>query len=192
MVMDTLVDGAIVHSLPDNYPALLTLRARNMPLVIVDAPALPGVPLVGIRDRQAAGSQMRHLLELGHQRIGILVERLRPDGRRGRADPARWSNSPERVVRERIEGYRLAYEEAGHRFDAVPIIEVGAFDRADHPELHRPATLTADPCHEMVVQAPAAPSLTALARSISAMCSSAQARTAASGPSSERPRSVSR
>jgi DNA-binding LacI/PurR family transcriptional regulator len=89
---------------------------------------LPGVPLVGIRDRQAASSQMRHLLEIGHERIGILVERLRPDGRRGRADPARWSNSPERVVRERIEGYRLAYEEAGHRFDTVPIIEVGAFD----------------------------------------------------------------
>jgi len=123
-----LVDGAIVHSLPDNHPALLTLRARNMPMVIVDAPALPGVPLIGIRDREAASSQMRHVLELGHRRIGILVERLRPDGRRGRADRARWTNSPERVVRERIEGYRLAYEEAGHRFDTVPILEVGAFD----------------------------------------------------------------
>jgi DNA-binding LacI/PurR family transcriptional regulator len=123
-----LVDGAIVHSLPDNHPALLTLRARNMPMVIVDAPALPGVPLVGIRDREAASAQLRHVLELGHQRIGILVERLRPDGQRGRANRSRWTNSPERVVRERIEGYRIAYEEAGYHFDAVPIIEVGAFD----------------------------------------------------------------
>jgi len=123
-----LVDGAIVHSLPDNHPALMTLRASNTPMVVVDAPELPGVPIVGIRDREAAAQQLSHVLELGHTRIAIIVERLKPDGRKGFAGRERWVNSVERVVRLRIRGYEDACAAHGVDFDRASIIEVGAFD----------------------------------------------------------------
>lgn len=125
-----LVDGIIVHSLPDDHPALLTLRSRGIPIVIVDAPHLAGVPLVGIPDRQAARGQMEHVLQLGHERIGIIAERLIPDGFRGYVTEERLALGTERVVRERVTGYREAYEAAGGNFEAVPIVEAGAFDVA--------------------------------------------------------------
>jgi DNA-binding LacI/PurR family transcriptional regulator len=123
-----LVDGAIVHSLPDNHPALMTLRASNTPMVVVDAPELPGVPMVGIRDREAAAQQLDHILELGHSRITIIVERLKPDGRKGFVGRERWANSVERVVRERIRGYESSCEAKGIDFQSVSIVEVGSFD----------------------------------------------------------------
>ncbi len=123
-----LVDGVIVHSLPDDHPALLVLRSRDIPMVIVDAPRLPGVPLVGIRDREAAREQVRHVMGLGHSEIGVIVERLRPDGHRGEVSVARRHDMVERVNRERVEGYREEFESAGVDFDKIPMFEAGAFD----------------------------------------------------------------
>jgi DNA-binding LacI/PurR family transcriptional regulator len=125
-----LVDGVIVHSLPDDHPALLTLRSRGIPIVVVDAPQLPGVPLVGISDRAAAREQVEHLLGLGHRRVGIIAERLVPDGFRGPVDAGRRARCAERVVRERITGYQEACEAAGLDFDHVPVVEAGGFDLA--------------------------------------------------------------
>lgn len=130
-----LVDGVIVHSLPDDHPALLVLRSRNIPIVIVDAPRIGGLPLVGIRDREAAREQIRHVMELGHTNIGVVVERLKPDGHRGMVDAVRRHESVERVNRERVEGYREELEAAGMDFDAVPIVEAGAFDEASGREV---------------------------------------------------------
>lgn len=123
-----LVDGVIVHSLPDDHPAVLFLRARRIPIVVVDAPRLPGVPLIGVRDRDAAREQMEHVLELGHRKIGVIADRLIPDGHRGWVSPARRAESTERVVRERLTGYAEACAGAGLDFDAVPLVEAGAWD----------------------------------------------------------------
>jgi DNA-binding LacI/PurR family transcriptional regulator len=123
-----LVDGVIVHSLPDDHAGLLTLQARSIPMVIVDAPHLPGVPLVGIPDRQAARAQVEHLLGLGHRRLGIIAERLLPDGHHGPVDATRRARCTERVVRERITGYQEACEAAGLDFDRLPLAEAGGFD----------------------------------------------------------------
>jgi len=123
-----LVDGVIVHSLPDDHPGMLVLSSRNVPMVIVDAPRLPGVPLVGIQDKSAARQQVRHVLELGHHDVGVVVERLKPDGFRGIVDASRRNESVERVNRERVKGYREEYESAGRDFSAMPMVEAGAFD----------------------------------------------------------------
>ncbi len=123
-----LVDGVIVHSLPDDHPGLLVLSSRNVPIVIVDAPRLPGIPLVGIQDRSAARQQVRHVLGLGHRDVGVVVERLKPDGFRGLVDASRRNESVERVNRERVKGYREEYESAGRDFSAMPMVEAGAFD----------------------------------------------------------------
>ncbi|MGN6161102.1 MAG: LacI family DNA-binding transcriptional regulator [Marmoricola sp.] len=125
-----LVDGVIVHSLPDDHPALMYIRARQIPIVVVDAPRLPGVPLIGIRDREAARAQMHHLLELGHRHIGVVADRLRPDGHRGWVDTDRRRESTERVVRERLLGYAEECEAYGLDFDEVPVVEAGAWDDA--------------------------------------------------------------
>ncbi|MGW3472265.1 LacI family DNA-binding transcriptional regulator [Saccharopolyspora sp. NPDC000995] len=123
-----LVDRVIVHCLPDDHPGLLALRSRNIPIVVVDPPRIPGVPLVDIPDREAARSQLEHLLGLGHERIGIIAERLLPDGFHGPVSSDRRAKTTERVVRERLEGYREAFEAAGEDFERVPIVEAGAFD----------------------------------------------------------------
>lgn len=123
-----LVDGVIVHSLPDDHPALLFLRARRIPIVVVDAPRLPGVPLVGVRDREAARTQMRHVLDLGHTKVGIIADRLRPDGYRGVVSADRRRDSTERVVRERLAGYAESCTAAGIDFESVPLVEAGAWD----------------------------------------------------------------
>lgn len=123
-----LVDGVIVHSLPDDHPALLVLRSRRIPIVVVDAPRMPGVPLVGVRDREAAREQMEHILRLGHTRIGVIADRLIPDGHRGWVTPQRRRSGTERVVRERLHGYAEALEAAGLDLDALPLIEAGAWD----------------------------------------------------------------
>lgn len=125
-----LVDGVIVHSLPDDHPALMYIRARQIPIVVVDAPRLPGVPLIGIRDREAARVQMKHLLDLGHTRIGVVADRLRPDGHRGWVDKNRRYESSERVVRERLVGYAEECEAHGLAFDSIPVVEAGAWDDA--------------------------------------------------------------
>jgi DNA-binding LacI/PurR family transcriptional regulator len=126
-----VVDGVIVHSLPDDHPALLTLRSRGIPMVIVDAPHLPGIPLVGIPDQQAARGQVEHLVDLGHRRIGIVAERLLPDGFTGVVSTARRARSTERVVRERLKGYEVACTAAGLDFERVPIVEAGGFSVAE-------------------------------------------------------------
>jgi DNA-binding LacI/PurR family transcriptional regulator len=122
-----LVDGVIVHSLPDDHPALLTLQTRGIPMVIVDAPRLPNTPLVGIADRAAANEQVQHLIQLGHSRLGVIAERLCPDGFSGIVDAKRRAGSTERVVRERILGYQDACQAAGVNFERVPIVEAGGF-----------------------------------------------------------------
>ncbi|MCG3754750.1 LacI family DNA-binding transcriptional regulator [Amycolatopsis sp. Poz14] len=119
-----IVDGMIVHCLPDDHRSLRTLQSRGLPMVVVDAPLLPGVPRVCVQDRLAAQDQMRHLLDLGHRKTGVLAERLSPDGRRGLAGPGRRAESTERVVRERVAGYLDVA--AG----PVSVMEAGGFDRA--------------------------------------------------------------
>jgi DNA-binding LacI/PurR family transcriptional regulator len=125
-----LVDGVIVHSLPDDHPALLVLRARRLPMVTVDAPHLPGVPLVGIRQRDAAEMQATHLLEQGHRRIAVITERLLPDGVHGWVSEERRRLCVEYGVRERLLGYEEAFGKFGADFASVPIYEAGGFAAA--------------------------------------------------------------
>jgi DNA-binding LacI/PurR family transcriptional regulator len=126
-----LVDGIIVHSLPDEHPALRSLQARGVPLVVVDAPLLPSVPKVTIPDRAAAMGLMAHVLEQGHREIGILVDRLVPDGRLGPVGPERMAVATERVVRERLKGFLAVTDAAGIAREDVHVREAGGFSTLD-------------------------------------------------------------
>ncbi|WP_410589780.1 LacI family DNA-binding transcriptional regulator [Amycolatopsis sp. lyj-23] len=98
-------DVAIAYSLPDGAPALDAVRARGLPLVVVDQPLLPGTALVGCADRAGAALAARHLLDLGHRRFGIFAacSHVRPGG--GRLTVAEAAASPFHDVRERLGGY---------------------------------------------------------------------------------------
>ena len=78
------------------------LTSRDIPFVVMDPAGDPGtdVPAVGATNWQGGLAATRHLLELGHRRIGVI------------AGPRRMMCS-----RARIDGYRAALEEAGVAFD---------------------------------------------------------------------------
>lgn len=124
-----LVSGLIVHSLPDEHPLLDAAVRRGLPTVVVDAPDIEGVGFVGIEDRKAAAGQMAHLLGQGHRKVGVIADRLLPDGRKGRVSARRLAAASERVVRERLLGYADACREFGVSWNSVKIVEAGAFDR---------------------------------------------------------------
>jgi DNA-binding LacI/PurR family transcriptional regulator len=125
-----LVDGVIVHALPEKHRAVAAVVSRSIPIVVVDSPKLRGVSFVGLDDEAAAHSAARHVLGLGHTRIGILVDRLRPDGYAGQVDSARLRRALDKVPRDRVRGYLRAAEEHGIAAEDVPVIEAGGF-RAD-------------------------------------------------------------
>jgi LacI family transcriptional regulator, xylobiose transport system transcriptional regulator len=79
------------------------LRARDIPYVIVDPTGEPrhGTPSVGAANWNGGLTATRHLLELGHRRIGVI------------GGPA-WIL----CSRARIDGYRAAMDEAGVPVDA--------------------------------------------------------------------------
>ncbi|MFJ5295841.1 LacI family DNA-binding transcriptional regulator [Pseudomonas sp. NPDC088368] len=123
-----LVDGLIISTLPDDHPAIVAIQKQNLPYVVIDSPLLEGSYFVGIDDRTAAMAQIQHLLDLGHRMIGILVDRLNPDGERGAVSAQRFAHSSERIVRERLTGYVEAAAAAGLSFDDLAIVEAGGLD----------------------------------------------------------------
>lgn len=85
-----------------NRPGLERLRANGLPMVFIDRRP-PGDLLgdyVGIDNRQAAQDVVNHFLACGHRRIAHVTY-----------------DEPASTVRERLEGYRRALEEAGVNYD---------------------------------------------------------------------------
>ncbi|MFJ3075958.1 LacI family DNA-binding transcriptional regulator [Pseudomonas sp. NPDC087029] len=125
-----LVDGLIVSTLPDDHPIVQFIAKRTLPAVIIDSPRLDGVHYVGIDDRQAAIDQLEHIVGLGHRRIGVLVERLLPDGQKGPVSKARFKASTEMIARERLAAYIDAAQAHGIGFEDLLIVEAGGFSDA--------------------------------------------------------------
>src|SRR5205807_4503250 len=65
-------DVVVAYSLPDGSPALYAVRARNLPLVVVDQPVVPGSARVEVDDVAGAALAARHVGSLGHRVVGIL------------------------------------------------------------------------------------------------------------------------
>nr|WP_237150998.1 LacI family DNA-binding transcriptional regulator [Pseudomonas sp. ADAK13] len=123
-----LVDGLIISTLPDDHPAVLAVVKHSIPFVVIDSPLVENSFFVGIDDRGAARTQMQHLLDLGHRKIGVIIDRLNPDGYRGPIDLQRFKSASERIVRERLTGYVEAATDAGLAFEDLSVIEAGGLD----------------------------------------------------------------
>ncbi|MEV0678013.1 LacI family DNA-binding transcriptional regulator [Actinosynnema sp. NPDC050436] len=92
-------DVVVAYSLPDDAPALDVVRARGLPLVVIDQPVLPDTARVEVDDAGGARMAAAHLWELGHRRYGVLAFGLRAGFLNGR-------DGAFRVTRDRLAGYR--------------------------------------------------------------------------------------
>jgi DNA-binding LacI/PurR family transcriptional regulator len=100
---------AVLSDLNEGQRALLS--SRNIPLVVVDPTGEPlhDTPSIGATNWSGGLAATRHLLGLGHRRIGVIA-------------------GPESVLcsRARLDGYRAAMDEAGVPVDA-DLIRYGTF-----------------------------------------------------------------
>lgn len=136
-VVTAAVDGYLVFSVADRHPALEPLRAREVPIVVVDEPDLgSATSFVGIDDRAGARLAADHLVSLGHRRIGVLLGRATTSGRSQSLRATDVADSPIRIVRERSEGYLEGLRDAGLAPKDILFWEAGGHD----PDAGRHAT----------------------------------------------------
>ncbi|MEO3873938.1 LacI family DNA-binding transcriptional regulator [Nonomuraea sp. B12E4] len=128
-VKDAVVDAFCVVSLPDGHPALAEVLARKLPVVVVDEPYVPGRPFLGIDEPAAAAAAARHVLELGHRRLGVAMVALNDDGHSGWAGRDRQEGAVFEAMRRRRSGYQRACEEAGVDWAGVPLYELARNSR---------------------------------------------------------------
>jgi LacI family transcriptional regulator, xylobiose transport system transcriptional regulator len=104
------------------------LRSRNIPLVVIDPAGTPApdVPSIGSADWNGGYQATRHLIDLGHTRIGIIT---------GPTDML--------ASTARLSGYRAALESAGLSSDPE-LIRPGRFHHTDGLEQGRALLALAD------------------------------------------------
>jgi LacI family transcriptional regulator, repressor for deo operon, udp, cdd, tsx, nupC, and nupG len=103
-------DGVLLVNVPPAPDEAALLADRRIPLVLLGA-SHPGVHSVEIDDVAAARSATKHLLELGHRRLGLVSGRP-------------FERIPFTVPPDRKRGFLQALKEAGVPWD--PNLEVGA------------------------------------------------------------------
>ena len=123
-----LVDGFLIYAMPEGHPAVEIALSRQLPVVVIDAPVIEGQPWVGIKDRQAAEEIASHVLALGHREVGVLVNRLVPDGYAGVVSTSRMRSARDQVMKARLAGYAAAFRRAGVAWKTATIIEAGGFN----------------------------------------------------------------
>ncbi|GAA0238448.1 LacI family DNA-binding transcriptional regulator [Saccharothrix mutabilis subsp. mutabilis] len=121
------VDGFVVYSVPDDDPHLAAVLERPVPTVVCDQPDLGNVDRVGIDDHAAMNSLAKHLISLGHRRIGVVCMRLARDRNDGYVSLERQRSAHFHVQRARLAGIAEAFGEVGVDWAAVPVVE-----RFDH------------------------------------------------------------
>jgi DNA-binding LacI/PurR family transcriptional regulator len=100
---DTPLDGAVVYACNPDTTATDWLFKRGLPLVTVDQRPVPHVPSVNVDDRDGGRQAARHVVELGHRRVGIVAF---GDGPEGLAPtPTADVVAGRYIARERLAGY---------------------------------------------------------------------------------------
>ncbi|MGH3612466.1 MAG: LacI family DNA-binding transcriptional regulator [Pseudonocardia sp.] len=118
------VDGFVVYSVREDDPHFMAVLERPVPIVVCDQPTcVEGVDRVGVDDHAAMLGLARHLMGLGHRRIGVLCMRLSATRHDGPADLARQVGTTYPVQRDRLVGLRDGLTEAGVDWADVPVVE---------------------------------------------------------------------
>ncbi len=116
-------DGLLVISLPPSPEAVARLAAAAVPVVVIDAhaPGLEALPRVVGDDIAGGELATRHLLELGHRRIGFVGDAFE--------NPFGFTSG-----RDRYAGYERALASAGVPVQA-DVVALGAHGRYEAREL---------------------------------------------------------
>jgi LacI family transcriptional regulator len=127
-LLNGMIDGLlmILPMAPEAYVG--SIRRRGFPFVLIDHEGLDHEgPSVGATNRDGAAGAIRHLLELGHTRIGIIAGNLDMDS-----------------ARERLAGCREALDEAGIGLPPE-LLRVGDFHRSLAYQLTQEMLRLSDP-----------------------------------------------
>ncbi|MEV0848561.1 LacI family DNA-binding transcriptional regulator [Streptomyces sp. NPDC049954] len=134
-----VIDAVLLYSVEEDHPGLDVVARRALPVLAVDSPG----PEVGaerfggawagfltVDDHGGALAAARHLVERGHRRAAVLVDRLLLQPRLG---PVPWDRAlatTSAIVRARLAGYRDAWTGAGLPLDDLLVVECGTHDPA--------------------------------------------------------------
>ncbi|HSS92867.1 MAG TPA: substrate-binding domain-containing protein, partial [Candidatus Dormibacteraeota bacterium] len=91
------VDGFISLGLSPEDEALATLNRIGIPTVLIDSEASPEHPAVNVDDAGGAEAAARHLLQLGHRQLAIIL-----------LPPTRSQSGPTPTAARRLAGYQAA------------------------------------------------------------------------------------
>jgi LacI family transcriptional regulator len=107
-VMESGVDGIVLSPPLSDYPKVLELIAASGVACVVVANWVPpgDMSVVYIDDMEAAATMTRHIISLGHKRIGFVV-----------GDPA------QKASWQRLKGFELAMNEAGLTIDPACVVQ---------------------------------------------------------------------
>lgn len=117
------VDGFVVYSVPDDDPHFAAVLQRPVPTVICDQPRIAGIDHVGIDDHAAMAGIGRHLIDLGHRRIGVICMRLGREPHDGPVDVGRQRAAHYHVQRARLAGLAEAFGAVLVDWARVPVVE---------------------------------------------------------------------
>jgi DNA-binding LacI/PurR family transcriptional regulator len=134
-VRNAAADGLIVFSVPGDDPIITAVLHRNLPTIVVDSPtpsdvgalaggARPRVDFLGIDDIAGAEAGMRHLLDLGHRRIGIMSFGLSTHAPAGPVELTQRGTATATVTKTRLEGCARALAAAGIDEKAAAVVQV--------------------------------------------------------------------
>lgn len=118
-VRQASVDGFISLGLNPGDPAFGVLEQLGIPTVLMDTQGAPGHPVVNVDDAAGAESAAQHLVDLGHQRLALIL-----------LPPARDHAGLTPVALRRLAGYRAVIDREGlpepFLVTAAPTAEAGA------------------------------------------------------------------
>jgi alanine racemase len=122
---DRSVDGIVAVGLGESRPEIKQIRREGMPLVLVDAEALPEHGSVDSNDEAGARAAARHLSALGHLSFAVvgIEPPTTPDAYEYFAGPV------QTVASRRLAGYRQGLQMAGVKLgDSRVVVGPGSFD----------------------------------------------------------------
>ena len=117
-VRDAVVGAFCLYRMPHAHPGVTAAMERRVPVVVVDAPHVPGSPFVGSDDQEGARLAAAHVAGLRHRRVAIITDRLIDDGYEGPADARRIARASRKLSRERVTGYLAPLAEPVAVYDA--------------------------------------------------------------------------
>jgi DNA-binding LacI/PurR family transcriptional regulator len=122
-VREAVVDRFVTLCISDGDPRLDAIMERGLPTVGMDNERLPGMAWVGIDDRGGARRAAGHLIDLGHRRLAVVIDRLGKGLRSGLARPEDLTESLYAVNRQRLNGYADAFARVGLGWEDVQVYD---------------------------------------------------------------------